>query len=218
MTTKVAGSGFLGEKLVGNIDFFTVDVLTDLGEGGMPFLNTGVVATRDGLIESGDLSNATLSATNTITVVNPLGAFTDKVAAETIYTSNAAYDQAYAEQRNLDLLIEGIATKAQPILMSDTVVTASWPTDEFLGNSAGSTDEVTSFRFAVEHTAVFSDDPTGAGNPLAADAKAIGVVEIMDAVGDSLRANSVTPSGLDTWDGDVGGSNDNFIVRFAGTL
>ena len=47
MTTKVAGSGFTGEKLVGNLDFFTVNVLTDAAESGsMPFLNTGVVATR----------------------------------------------------------------------------------------------------------------------------------------------------------------------------
>lgn len=217
MTTKVSGAAFLGEKLVGNIDFFTVDVLTDLAEGGMPFAQTGVVVTRDGLVESGDLSNVTLSATNTITVVNPLGAFTDKVAAETIYDDDDDYDQAYAEQRNLDLLIEAIATKAQPILMSDVVASVG-SADIFYANTKGDTDEVASFRFAVEHTAVFSDDPTGSGNPLAADGKAVGVVELIDAVGDALRTAGAEPSGLLTWNSDVGNTLDNFIVTFAGTL
>ena len=220
MTTKVAGSGFLGEKLVGNIDFFTVDVLTDIAEGGMPFANTGVVATRDELIEAGELSDSTLSATNSVTVINPLGAFTDKAVGTVVHTTNASYDLAWAGQRNLDLLIEGIATKAQPILMSD-VVAGVGSSDDFLGDGAGSTDEVASFRFAVEHTAVFSDDPTGSGNPLAADAKSQGLVEIMDSVGDLIRAgggSNLVVLGFETWNGDVGGSLDNFIVTFAGTL
>jgi len=219
MTTKVAGAGFLGEKLVGNIDFFTVTVFTQggLGGPGMPFFSTGVVATRDGLVEAGELSDPVLSATNSVTIVNPLGAFTDKDAAETVYTSNAAYDLAYAQQRNLDYLIEVISQKAQPILMSDTS-TVTLAADDFLGAGDGTGDEATVFRFAVEHTAVFADVPTGAGNPLASDLKAVGLTELLDDLGDKLRTEGAEPSGGDTWNSDVGGNADNFAVVFAGSL
>ena len=157
MTTKVVGSGFVGEKIVGNLDFFTVTVL-DNADGGMPFGNTGVVATRAQLVEAGELSNATLSATNSITIVNPLGAFDDKAATSTTYTANAAYDAAYAAQKNLDLLVETISQKAQPILMSDIAVVDPYGTDSFLNAGVGAAEAVNTFRFAVEHTAVFADN------------------------------------------------------------
>ena len=219
MTTKVAGSGFLGEKLVGNIDFFTVTVFTQggLGGPGMPFFNTGVVATRDELIESGDLNDSTLSATNSVTVINPLGAFGDKARATVVYTANAAYDLAYAQQRNLDLMIEIISQKAQPILMSDTE-TRTLSGNDFLGGTDGTGDEGTDFRFAIEHTAVFADVPAGAGNPLAADLKAVGLTELLDDLGDKLRLEGAEPSGGDTFDSDVAGNADNFAIVFAGTL
>lgn len=219
MTIKVAGSGFVGEKLVGNIDFFTVTVFTQggLSGPGMPFFNTGVVATRDDLVLGGDLNDPVLSATNSITVVNPAGAFGDKAKATVIYTANAAYDLAFAQQKNLDLLIEVIAQKAQPILMSDTS-TITLTANDFLGGADGNTDEATVFRFAVEHTAVFADIPTGAGNPRASDLKAVGLTELLDDLGDKLRAEGAEPSGADTFDSDVGGSADNFAVVFAGSL
>ncbi len=219
MTTKVAGAGFLGEKLVGNIDFFTVTVFTQggLGGPGMPFFNTGVVATRDELIEAGTLNDSTLSATNSITVTNPTGAFGDKANADTVYTANAAYDLAYAQQRNLDLMIEIISQKAQPILMSDTS-TVTLTSNDFLGGGDGNTDEATVFRFAVEHTAVFADVPGGSGNPLASDLKAVGLTELLDDLGDKLRLEGAEPSGGDTFDSDTGGSTDNFAVVFSGSL
>lgn len=219
MTTKVTGSGFLGEKLVGNIDFFTVTVFTQggLAGPGMPFANTGVAASRDDLVAGGDLSDPVLSATNSVTVISPSGAYGDKAKGTVEYTSNADYDLAYAEQRNLDYLIEIISQKAQPILMSDTSV-FTLGSNDFLGGADGSGDQATSFRFAVEHTAVFADVPTGAGNPLAADAKAVGLTELIDALGDALRANGAEPSGGDTWDSDVAGNTDNFAVVFSGTL
>lgn len=217
MTTKVVGSGFVGEKLVGNLDFFTVAVLTDTGaSGSMPFLNTGVVATRAELVEAGELSDPTLSGTNSVTVVNPLGAFDNKDAASTTYIANAAYDLAYAQQRNLDLLIETIATKAQPVLMSDTAVVADWGSDDFTGGSEGDGHEATTFKFAVEHTAVFANTPSGSGNPLAADSKAVGLTSLLDDLGDALRANSATPSGENTWD--ATSPTNNFVITFAGTL
>lgn len=215
---KVAGAGFTGEKLVGNLDFFTITVLTDLAEGGMPFASTGVVASRDELVEAGDLSDPVLSATNSYTVVHPAGAFADRATASTTYTANAAYDLAFAQQKNYDLMVEAISQKAQPVLMSlvDADVGTS---DDFLGGGAGNTDEIAIFRFAVEHTAVYSD------NPVATDPKAEGVAELLDAVGDALRAVASTadnPFGgggaYDTWNSDVGGSEDNFNVVFAGTL
>ena len=216
MTTKVVGSGFLGEKLVGNIDFFTVEAYTTVANGGLPLLNTGVVATRDELVRGGELSDATLSSSNSVTVVNPLGAFSDKASAETVYTSNATYDLAYAQQRNLDLMIETISQKAQPILMSDVIVGDAVSSDFLGGSSTGTTDALSTFRFAVEHTAVFADDPAGSGNTLATDSKAVGLTELLDALGDKLRAESATPSGDPTWDSGVG--TDNFRVTFAGTL
>lgn len=220
MTTKIAGAGFLGEKLVGNIDFFTLTVYTEdavsgQASDGMPFFNTGVVTTRDGLVEAGSLSDPVLSATNSVTITNPTGAFGDKANVGTLYTTNGAYDLAYAQQRNLDLLIEVISQKAQPILMSDTSTVVLGGT-EFLGGT--SPDEGTVFRFAVEHTAVFADVPTGAGNPLAADLKAVGLTALLDDLGDKLRAEGAEPSGLNTWDSDVGGSTDNFAVVFSGSL
>jgi len=219
MTTKVAGAGFLGEKLVGNIDFFTVTVYTEGGVGGpgMPFFNTGVVATRDELVEAGSLSDSTLSATNSVTITNPTGAFGDKANADTVYTADAAYDLAYAQQRNLDLMIEIISQKAQPILMSDTstVVLAA---NVFLGAGSTINHEGTVFRFAVEHTAVFADVPNGSGNPLASDLKAVGLTELLDDLGDKLRTEGAEPSGLNTWNSDVGGNADNFAVVFSGSL
>ena len=219
MTIKVAGSGFVGEKLVGNIDFFTVTVFTQggLGGPGMPFFNTGVVATRDELVEAGDLNDPVLSATNSITVINPTGAFGDKAKATVIYTTNGAYDLAYAQQRNLDLMLETIAQKAQPILMSDTS-TVTLSSNDFLGTTDGNTDEATVFRFAIEHTAVFADVPAGAGNPLAADLKAVGLTELLDDLGDKLRAEGAEPSGADTFDSDTGGNADNFAIVFSGSL
>ena len=219
MTIKVAGSGFVGEKLVGNIDFFTVTVFTQggLGGPGMPFFNTGVVATRDELVEAGDLNDPVLSATNSITVINPTGAFGDKAKATVIYTTNGAYDLAYAQQRNLDLMLETIAQKAQPILMSDTS-TVTLSSNDFLGGGDGNTDEATVFRFAIEHTAVFADVPVGAGNPLAADLKAVGLTELLDDLGDKLRAEGAEPSGADTFDSDTGGNADNFAIVFSGSL
>ncbi len=217
MTTKVTGSGFLGEKLVGNIDFFTVTVFTQggLSGPGMPFANTGVAATRAELVEGGELSDPVLSATNSVTVISPSGAFTDKAKGTVEYTANATYDLAYAEQRNLDYLIEVISQKAQPILMSDTSV-FTLGSNDFLGGSDGSGDQATSFRFAVEHTAIFADVPVGAGNALAADAKAVGLTELLDDLGDKLRLEGAEPSGGDTWNGTA--SDDNFAVVFAGTL
>ncbi|KKL91377.1 hypothetical protein LCGC14_1895290 [marine sediment metagenome] len=215
MTTKVAGAGFLGEKLVGNIDFFTLTVFTE-PTVGMPFFNTGVVATRDELVEAGTLNDPVLSATNSITITNPTGAFGDKANADTVYTGNTAYDLAYAQQRNLDLLIETISQKAQPILMSDTS-TKTLTSNDFLGGTDG-TDEATDFRFAVEHTAVFADVPVGAGNPLASDLKAVGLTELLDDLGDKLRTEGAEPSGLNTWNSDVGGNADNFAVVFSGSL
>ncbi len=222
MTTKVAGAGFLGEKLVGNIDFFTLTVYTEdavsgQATDGMPFFNTGVVATRSELVEAGTLNDATLSATNSITVTNPTGAFGDKANADTVYTADGAYDLAYAQQRNLDLLIEIISQKAQPILMSDTS-TVQLAANTFLGASTTLNDEGTVFRFAVEHTAVFADVPNGSGNPLASDLKAVGLTELLDDLGDKLRNEGAEPSGLNTWDSDVGGSTDNFAVVFSGSL
>lgn len=219
MTIKVAGSGFVGEKLVGNIDFFTVTVFTQggLSGPGMPFFNTGVVATRDDLVLGGDLSDPVLSATNSVTVVNPSGAFGDKAKASVEYTTNGAYDLAFAQQKNLDLLIEIISQKAQPILMSDTS-TITLTGNDFLNGSDGNTDEATVFRFAVEHTAVFADIPVGAGNPLASDLKAVGLTELIDDLGDKLRNEVATPSGADTWDSDVSGGTDNFAVVFSGSL
>ena len=216
MTTKVAGAGFLGEKLVGNIDFFTLTVFTE-PTVGMPFFNTGVVATRDELVEAGTLNDPVLSATNSITITNPTGAFGDKANADTVYTGNTAYDLAYAQQRNLDLLIETISQKAQPILMSDTS-TKTLTSNDFLGGTDGNTDEATDFRFAVEHTAVFADVPNGSGNPLAADLKAVGLTELLDDLGDKLRTEGAEPSGLNTWNSDVGGNADNFAVVFSGSL
>ena len=213
MTTKVAGVSFVGEKLVGNLDFFTVAVLTDTVETeSMPFLNTGVVATRAQLVEAGDLQSATLSATNSVTVVNPLGAFDNKTATSTTYTSDAAYDYAYAQQKNLDLLIETISQKAQPVLMSDTVVVADWGSDDFAGGGAGDGAEATTFKFAIEHTAVLAE------NTNASDSKAVTLVYLLDAVGDALRAASATPSGENTWNSDTGTSADNFTITFSGTL
>lgn len=216
MTIKVAGSGFVGEKLVGNIDFFTVTVFTQggLSGPGMPFFNTGVVATRDDLVLGGDLSDPVLSATNSVTVVNPSGAFGDKDKGTVVYTTNNAYDLAFAQQKNLDLMIETISQKAQPILMSDTS-TVTLTSNDFINGSDGNTDEATVFRFAVEHTAVFADVPTGAGNPLAADLKAVGLTELLDDLGDKLRAESAEPSGADTWDSSA---TDNFAVVFSGSL
>jgi len=218
MTTKVAGSGFIGEKLVGNIDFFTVTVFTEggLGGPGMPFFNTGVAVTRDGLVEAGELSDPVLSATNSITVINPSGAFGDKAKATVVYTTNAAYDLAYAQQRNLDLLIETISQKAQPILLSDTS-TVTLSGDNFLNDGDGNGDEGTVFRFAVEHTAVFADVPAGAGNPLAADLKAVGLTELIDDLGDKLRLEGAEPSGAKTWDSDTS-ATDNFAIVFSGSL
>ena len=216
MTTKVAGSGFIGEKLVGNIDFFTITVFTE-PTVGMPFFNTGVVATRSELVEGGELSDPVLSATNSVTVINPSGAFGDKAKATVVYTGNTAYDLAYAEQRNLDLLIEIISQKAQPILMSDTS-TSTLGSNDFLGGTDGIGNEATAFRFAVEHTAVFADVPNGAGNPLASDLKAVGLTELLDDLGDKLRAEGDTPSGLNTWNSDVAGNADNFAIVFAGSL
>lgn len=215
MTTKVAGSGFVGEKLVGNIDFFTISVLTETTPG-MPFFNTGVVATRSELVEGGELSDPVLSGTNSITVINPSGAFGDKAKATVVYTANAAYDTAYAQQRNLDLLLEITAQKAQPILMSDTSTTTVTLSGESFAASGGGGEEVTVFRFAVEHTAVFADVPGGSGNPLASDLKAVGLTELLDDLGDKLRLEGVTPSGLDTFDST--GGDQNFVVSFAGSL
>lgn len=216
MTIKVAGAGFLGEKLVGNIDFFTLTVFTE-PTVGMPFFNTGVVATRDQLVEAGTLNDPTLSNTNSITITNPTGAFGDKANADIEYTVDADYDLAYAQQRNLDLLLEIIAQKAQPILMSDTA-TKTLSGNDFLGGTDGSTDEATDFRFAIEHTAVFADVPGGSGNPLASDLKAVGLTELLDDLGDKLRAEGAEPSGLNTWNSDVGGNADNFAIVFAGSL
>jgi len=214
---RPAGAGFTGEKLVGNLDFFTVTVLTDTGNSEhMAFASTGVVASRAELVEAGELSDLTLSATNTITILHPAGAFADRDTGSTVFTANAAYDEAFAAQKNYDLMIEAIAQKAQPILMSlvgsSTVATG----DDLVDNGAAvNGDDVGLFRFAVEHTASFSN------NPVATDVKAESVEFLLDAVGDALRAVAETPDNPfggteNTWDSDTGGGN--FRVVFAGTL
>ena len=101
--------------------------------------------------------------------------------------------------------------------MSDTS-TVTLSGNDFLGGADGSGDEGTVFRFAVEHTAVFADIPAGAGNPLASDLKAVGLTELLDDLGDKLRAEGAEPSGADTFDSDTGGNTDNFAIVFSGSL
>jgi len=214
---RVAGAGFTGEKLVGNLDFFTVTVLTDTAvTGHAKFASNGVVASRAELVEAGELSDPVLSGTNTITILHPAGAFADRDTGSTVYSDNATYDAAFAAQRNYDLMIEAIAQKAQPVLMSlvSTRVLVAADTDIVAGiGTIG--DDAADFKFAIAHTAVFSD------NPVQTDSKAEGVEFLLDAVGDALRAvassddNPFGSGGSEfTWDG----SGPNFDVAFAGTL
>lgn len=211
MAVKVAGSSFTGEKLGKNLEFFTVRVLVDDGVVGyMPFGLTGVVATRDQLVEAGELPTNDL-AVNPITIKFVTGAFEDLSKANTVYNTNVAYDLAYSQQKNFDILVEAISQVAQPILMGNvTVVTGT--ADEFINATAGSGNDVAVFRFAIEHRAAFAD------NPEQTDFKARLVAEVVDAIGDALRANSagVVALGYGTWDSAT--ATKNFVVDYSGTL
>ena len=216
---RVAGAGFTGEKLVGNLDFFTVTVLTDTAVSGhVKFASTGVVASRAELVEAGELSDPTLSSTNSVTIAHPVGAFDDRATAETEYTSNADYDAAFTQQRNYDLLVQAVSQKAQPVIMSlvtTRVLDATADADLISGGPGSAGDDAADFRFAVEKTAVFSD------NPVATDPKAEGVAELLDAVGDALRAvasSDDNPFGSGGSEATFDSTAQNFSVTFAGTL
>lgn len=214
MAIKVAGSSFTGEKLGKNLDFFTLTVYTDPSQG-MPFAQTGVVATRDELVDAGELPTNDLTV-NPITIKFVTGAFNDLSKANTVYNVDADYDLAYAQQQNFDLMVEGISQVAQPVLMGDVAVVDAVAGD-FLGtpgsgSSSGTTGAASVFRFAIEHRAAFED------NSEQTDPKARLVEEVLDGIGDALRAAGATPSGLNTWNSDVAGGENNFKVEFSGTL
>lgn len=217
---RPAGAGFTGEKLVGNLDFFTVTVLTDATNSlYMPFASTGVVASRAELVEAGELSDPTLSATNSVVILHPAGAFDDRATASTTYTGNGAYDLAFAQQRNYDLLIQAIGLKAQPVLMGLVASATSADGDDIVDNGGASNgDTVSVFKFAIEHTAVLAD------NTVATDPKAETLGFLLDSVGDALRAvvsSDDNPFGAggayNTWDLATA-DNKNFSVAFVGTL
>lgn len=114
MTTKFNGHVHNGWALPGKGELLTIYTVHDVAD-------TGVLATRAELLEAGAITSATLSGSNSVTVEG------------VTYTTDAAYDDALYQQKNLNTLVQHLAMRntVSYVNVFDGVATTTSPTVDF---------------------------------------------------------------------------------------
>lgn len=140
---KVNGGALAGEHLTGNIDYFTVATLVPMDQTNVD-TPVAYLYTQQGY-----------STWQSVTVVDGYG-------VSQTYATQAAYQDAYNKQANLNLLMQIFATRANPVVMSCSTQTVSNPStttlfagfsnDTVFGSAYSSSATVTSVKLMTEKT------------------------------------------------------------------
>ena len=140
---RVNGGALAGEHLTGNIDYFTVVTIVPMDQTNVD-TPVSYLYTQQGY-----------STWQSVSVIDGYG-------VSQTYATQAAYQDAYNKQANLNLLMQLFATRANPVVVSVSTATvdnprtstlwAGFSNDTVLGTAYTSSSTITTVKFMTEKT------------------------------------------------------------------